>query len=317
VSDTPISPHPPDDKATDKAAIANLVTEAQTAKAIAEAKTTEAEAAQAVAEAKMAEAKAAQVVAKIKAEAASIGVNATAAKEKTTEEVSESETEETAEETTTEDVIPKKGWLSNSIASLQDSLLPRPNYAPGETIKQVIHLAPYRATIPKVFAILGALVFFVAVLAVIFLVMTGPVNAQEHPNVYQTVSNVQLLMWCAFILALLLFIKSLQAGLAYKQWQFIMTDKRIIITTPDPDHGLFADSIYLKDGTIKVLDTNFSSSAMWIPMQIMTGARDVMLSTGAYEFMETGAKVKGGIRFPDVTPEDIKRLESLVFSGQK
>jgi len=38
-----------------------------------------------------------------------------------------------------------------------------------------------------------------------------------------------------------------------------------------------------------------------------------MLSMSGYEFQEQGAKVKGGLRFPDVTPDNIQRLEALIF----
>ncbi|MGC9393971.1 MAG: hypothetical protein ACP5J4_03870, partial [Anaerolineae bacterium] len=96
-------------------------------------------------------------------------------------------------------------------------------------------------------------------------------------------------------------------------WQFIVTDKRIILITPHPQRRGFADVIYLKGGKIQVLDTNFSKSPLWGLFQMIYGTRDVMLSMSGYEFLETGAQVKGGLRFPDVTPEDIRRLEELIF----
>jgi len=45
----------------------------------------------------------------------------------------------------------------------------------------------------------------------------------------------------------------------------------------------------------------------------MTGARDVILSLTGYEFKPEGAEVKGGLRFPDVMPEDIVKLEEIIF----
>jgi hypothetical protein len=39
----------------------------------------------------------------------------------------------------------------------------------------------------------------------------------------------------------------------------------------------------------------------------------VMLSMGGYEFKEEGAKVKSGLRFPDIMPEDIIKLEEQIF----
>jgi len=115
------------------------------------------------------------------------------------------------------------------------------------------------------------------------------------------------------ILGLYLFGYGLQTLLLYEQWQFILTDKRIILITPDPSRRGFADAIYLKQGKIQVLDTNWSSSPFWGIFQAVKGSRDVMLSMSGYEFQETGAKVKGGLRFPDVTPDNIRRLEALIF----
>ena len=309
---------------TTSAQSTDLLTEAQAAKALAEAKAAEAEAAQAVAAAKLAEAKAAAAVAEKKAAAA--GFSATASPDSN---VSENDAPADAPATPAQPAAPeaseavveqgeteKKGFVARLLDTIQESLLPHPNYAPGEDVLQIIHMAPYRATIPKILAVMGLLLLLVSIAFFLMYAFTAATHEADQ-TLNRELSNLQLYMWGSLITALAAFIQALRTGLAYKQWQFIMTDTRIIITTPDPDQGLFADSIYLKDGTLKVLDTNFSKSAIWVPFQIFTGARDVMLSTGAYEFMEAGAKVKGGIRFPDVGAADIKKLESLVFSDNK
>lgn len=62
-----------------------------------------------------------------------------------------------------------------------------------------------------------------------------------------------------------------------------------------------------------MVDTGWSPHPIWGFFQAMTGARDVILSLAGYEFKPEGAEVKGGLRFPDVMPEDIARLEEIVF----
>ncbi|HNT73847.1 MAG TPA: hypothetical protein PKH77_02390 [Anaerolineae bacterium] len=202
---------------------------------------------------------------------------------------------------------------------MEENFLPKPTYFEGEEIQQVIHMAPYRARVPKYFGLLGFLLLFLTVFGFAYVSLNTPKGdaAALSFEREQVLGNIEMICWLGMVGAAFLFFKAVQSALAYQQWQFITTDKRIIITTPDPDREWFADSIYLKNDTIKVLDTNFSKNPIWAPFQIMTGARDVILSTGAYAFMEKGAKVKDGIRFPDVTPQDIKLLEKLVFGGKK
>ncbi|MBN1954730.1 MAG: hypothetical protein JW900_06725 [Anaerolineae bacterium] len=113
--------------------------------------------------------------------------------------------------------------------------------------------------------------------------------------------------------SLFLLFESLRQVILHEQWRFIVTNKRIILITPDPQrHGL-ADAIYLKRGKIQVVDTNWSSSPVWGLFQSITGSRDVLLSLAGYEFQTKGAVVKGGLRFPDVAPSDIAKLEELIF----
>ena len=125
---------------------------------------------------------------------------------------------------------------------------------------------------------------------------------------------IQLVSAIIVIVALFFLFTSAQEWLNYNQWHFIVTNKRIILITPHPQRRGFADAIYLKGGKIQALDTNFSKSPLWGLFQMIQGTRDVMLSMSGYEFQETGAQVKGGLRFPDVRPEDIRRLEELIFS---
>jgi hypothetical protein len=202
-----------------------------------------------------------------------------------------------------------RSFLTRKVAQLRQSVFPFPNYLEEEEIQQTIHMAPYRATIPRGLTILGVTLFVSAVLFGILMLFFGANNERTI--------NERTLAGGLGLLSFYVLYKALQAWIAYRQWKFIITNKRIIITTPDPQHSMFADIIYLqiKNNNIKVLDTNFSDNPLWRLLQILSGTRDVMLSPSGYEFMEKGAKVKGGLRFPDVPMEDIKHLERLIFGG--
>jgi hypothetical protein len=181
-----------------------------------------------------------------------------------------------------------------------ESFLPKPHYLEGEEVQQVIGMASYRAKVPKVLGIFGVLILIPG------LVLFGTASIAQT-------ETVQLLASTFVIIALFFLFESAQEWLNYNQWQFIVTNKRFILITPHPQRHAFADVIYLKGGKIQVLDTNFSKSPLWGLFQVLQGTRDVMLSMSGYEFYETGAQVKGGLRFPDVRPEDIRRLEELIF----
>jgi hypothetical protein len=181
-----------------------------------------------------------------------------------------------------------------------ESFFPRPHYLEGEIVQQVIRMASYRAKVPRMLGIAGVILLVPA------LILLGVASLAQ-------VDTIQLISAIIAIVALFFLFTSAQEWLNYNQWHFIMTNKRIILITPHPQRRGFADVIYLKGGKIQVLDTNFSKSPLWGLFQMIQGTRDVMLSMSGYEFLETGAQVKGGLRFPDVSPEDIDRLEELIF----
>lgn len=201
---------------------------------------------------------------------------------------------------------------------LGENFLPKEPTFDGEEIQKVIQMAPYRASVPRYFTFLGFLLLVVAIagFAVVSFSRLGGMT-ELTPEQVQVLDNIEMVGWALTIAALLLFFKATQSALAYQQWKFIITDKRIIITTPDPDRKWFADSLYLKSDTLKVLDTNYSTDPIWVIFQTIHGSRDVMLSASAYAFMENGAKVRDALRFPDMMPEDIKELEKLIFGGKK
>ena len=195
-----------------------------------------------------------------------------------------------------------RAWFDNLIKQLRGSILPDVFYLEGEEDQLVIRMAPYRQTIPRNMLQVGG------ALLLVVLAFWWIANALVWDSLWKGVLGVAGvgLLYAAFYGA--------QGLLLYEQWQFILTNKRIILITPDPEQFGLADAIYLKQGKIQVLDTNWSQSPLWGFFQATTGSRDVMLSMSGYEFQETGAKVKGGLRFPDVSQEDIRKLKKIIFA---
>lgn len=184
---------------------------------------------------------------------------------------------------------------------LLESLLPPIRLLKDERVQVEIRMAPYRVWAARRLMVLALILLFLG------LPVAVVVSALDSPLL------IQLLSWLVIFLALTLISWSFQNMVLYEQWRFIVTDKRIIITAPDPNRAWVADAVYLKGGKIQVVDTAWSPHFVWGFFQAMTGARDVILSLAGYEFKPEGAEVKGGLRFPDVLPEDIARLEEIVF----
>lgn len=191
--------------------------------------------------------------------------------------------------------------LAQLAVPLRQGVLPQLRLLREEKVQLEIYMAPYRWKVARQTAVF----FAVWLLTALLLAALG----------WALRWSSQIRVGVAFLtfLALAGVFESLWYLLLYKQWRFIVTDKRIIIVTPDPKRRGFADAIYLKRGKIQVVDTNWSHNPWWGLFQAATGARDVVLSLAGYEFKPEGAEIKGGLLFPDVMPDDIGRLEELVF----
>lgn len=194
-------------------------------------------------------------------------------------------------------------WVAGfrPLRPLMEGILPMPRLLQGETIQLEIRMAPYRRQVAET-------LFRIALAVSSFFLLAWILAA-----VFRIPQVLQLLCAFLFFLSLLGVANTGRQILLYYQWRFILTSKRIIIIAPDVRRRGFADLVYLKGGKIQVVDTAWSSSPLWGFYQAMTGARDVILSMSGYEFKPEGAEVKGGLRFPDVMPDDIARLEELIF----
>lgn len=184
---------------------------------------------------------------------------------------------------------------------LLESILPPVRLLKDEKVQVEIRMAPYRVWAARRLGVIALVLLFPTLpLAIAVLALRSHLL-------------IQLLAWLVVVLSLMTLSWSFKNLVLYEQWRFIVTDKRIIITAPDARRAWVADAIYLKGGKIQVVDTSWSPHPVWGFFQAMTGARDVILSLAGYEFRPEGAEVKGGLRFPDILPEDIARLEEIVF----
>lgn len=194
-------------------------------------------------------------------------------------------------------------WLRRFrwLRPLMEGILPSPRLLKDEAIQLEIRMAPYRVQATYWFfrAALALLAF--SILVTVLLV------AFRVPTLVQALGGILI------FLSLSLLVQAVHQILLYYQWRVILTNKRMIIIAPDARRRGFADAVYLKGGRIQVVDTAWSSSPVWGFFQATTGARDVILSLAGYEFKPEGAEVKGGLRFPDMMPDDIMRLEELIF----
>lgn len=194
-------------------------------------------------------------------------------------------------------------WLCRFriLRPLMEGVMPTPRLLQGETVQLEIRMAPYRVQAIQWFFTFSLILLMISLpIAILATILRAP-------------SIFQLTLWLLTLLAFLGLVRGVRGLLLYYQWRFILTNKRIIIIAPDAKRRGFADVIYLKGGKIQVVDTSWSKSAIWGLFQAMTGARDVVISLTGYEFKPEGAEVKGGLLFPDVMPEDIIRLEELIF----
>ncbi len=173
---------------------------------------------------------------------------------------------------------------------------------PGEEPILQIGLAWYRAFPANIiFKYFGFFLILTIILTVILLSMA----------LFETFSII-----FAFI-PLLIFIAAVVGGaqqyIVYTQWRVLRTNKRLIISLPQPNGFPLVDNIELK-GVPTVIDMNWSRNPVWRVFQFFTGSRDMYISMVAYRFNETTARVGDALIIPDVTLRDVLEFKKVVFS---
>lgn len=115
------------------------------------------------------------------------------------------------------------------------------------------------------------------------------------------------------LILITIIIMSAQQYITYSQWRVLKTNKRLIISLPQPSGFPLVDNIELK-GVPTVVDTNWSRNPVWRFFQFFTGARDMYISMVAYKFNESTARVGDALIIPDVTLRDVLEFKKVVFS---
>ena len=172
---------------------------------------------------------------------------------------------------------------------------------PGEVPVLQIGLAWYRAFPANlIFRYLNALIVLtIAGTAVLLLVAY-----------FRDISYLYATFPLIFLLSIVF--GSARQYIVYNQWRVLKTNKRLIISLPQPKGFPLIDNIELK-GMPSVIDTNWSRNPGWRIFQFFTGARDMYISMVAYKFNEDTARVGDALIIPDVTLRDVLEFKKVVF----
>ncbi len=172
------------------------------------------------------------------------------------------------------------------------------NLLPGEEKQIEVHLAWYRDLISNI--LFGNFAWVAAITLLISIIL------------YLVTRNALVSLIPAFLL-LFAIIEGIREFIEYQQWRLIKTNKRLIISLPQPGSWPLVDNIEVGD-LPKVIDTNWSPNLIWRIFQFFTGARDVYISLAAFKFEEGTARVRDALIIPDVMAEDVYKLKELVFN---
>ncbi len=100
----------------------------------------------------------------------------------------------------------------------------------------------------------------------------------------------------------------------YLKWRLVVTDRRLIFSTPQDNNWMLSDNIEIK-GQPKVIDDNWSKDRLLRNLQIFTRSRDLSISPLGLQF--EGGKVKDGLMMPDVDLDHIEEFKQLVLDLTK
>ncbi len=172
---------------------------------------------------------------------------------------------------------------------------------PGETPILQIGLAWYRAFPANIIFRYFTLLIVLTIVSTAVLLLLGYLQILSY--------------W--FALVPIVTVVSLISGSArqyivYNQWRVLKTNKRLIISLPQPKGFPLIDNIEIK-GMPTVIDTNWSRNPGWRVFQFFTGARDMYISMVAYKFNEDTARVGDALIIPDVTLRDVLEFKKVVF----
>lgn len=200
-----------------------------------------------------------------------------------------------------------EGWWERVLpSSLHAAFLPRQisniKMSENESVRLVIYQSWYRNFSSYVFANYGfnivLMTVFVALLVGFFGLDTGLFN---QPLMNMLIPVVIVFIW---------FIYALFENFRYLKWRLVVTNRRLIFSTPQRNNWMLSDNIEFK-GQPRVIDDNWSDDRVVRNLQIFTGSRDLSISPVGLQF--DGAQVKDGLVMPDVDLDHIEEFKQLVL----
>jgi hypothetical protein len=196
--------------------------------------------------------------------------------------------------------------LSKATRDITEDIVPRPRLLRDEEIQIEIRQAWYRQAVP-----MTILRYWFLILAV------AEILGMALGYLLYQLDGLLIVGGIVFLLFLALVTQAAQERLRYKQWLLLVTNRRTIVYMPVPKSRFLVDNVRLQAGKIQVVDVSLSPNQWWRIWQLLTGARDLVISISGYEFKPDAAEVKGGLVIPDVMLEDVSRLEEIVFPLKK
>ena len=196
--------------------------------------------------------------------------------------------------------------LSKATRDITEDVVPRPRLLRDEEIQIEIRQAWYRQAVP-----MTILRYWFLILAV------AEILGMALGYLLYQLDGLLIVGGIVFLLFLALVTQAAQERLRYKQWLLLVTNRRTIVYMPVPKSRFLGDNVRLQAGKIQVVDVSLSPNQWWRIWQLLTGARDLVISISGYEFKPDAAEVKGGLVIPDVMLEDVSRLEEIVFPLKK
>lgn len=173
----------------------------------------------------------------------------------------------------------------------------------NETIRLVIYQTWYRNISGYLFTNYGLNILLLAVLGAMLIGFFG-----WDTGLFQTpIWN----MLIPVILALAWLVYAVFENFRYLKWRLVVTDRRLIFSTPQDNNWMLSDNIEIK-GQPKVIDDNWSKDRLLRNLQIFTRSRDLSISPLGLQF--EGGKVKDGLMMPDVDLDHIEEFKQLVLT---
>lgn len=201
----------------------------------------------------------------------------------------------------------EKIWHRLLPDSLHSAFLPKElsdiQMSQNESIRIVIYQSWYRNLSSYLFSNYGLNVLLFTVLLSLLIGFFGfDIGLFSQPLFNVFIPVFLLLIW---------FVYAIFENFRYLKWRLVVTNRRLIFSTPQPNNWILSDNIEF-NGQPRVIDDNWSSDRMVRNLQIFTGSRDLSISPVGLQFQ--GGKVKDGLVMPDVDLENIEELKQFVLN---